>query len=334
VPSPPSSRLVSVEGGVFKKQYGLATRAQLLEHGVTAKQIRTALAQGRWLRPVAGLYALSNWPDTPGRRLFAACLLTGGVASHDSAAWLWGLLRAEPSKAVVSVSHKHQAPATGHTATTATWLTIVMHRSTDLVGGCISTRRGVPTTNPLRSLVDMAADAPRALLDEALDTALASRLVTVEGLIAEAMRLKRRGRRGPAQLLQCLSQRGFAGAPSPSVLESRLLRVLARAGIPVMNREVVLKELGYRLDIQLQDLLFLEVDGYAYHWSPEQKRHDDARRNKLWSRGLTVLVYDWKAVVSEPRRLVAELRQVLSKPTRKTASDRPKGGPVTSRRPS
>jgi very-short-patch-repair endonuclease len=209
-----------------------------------------------------------------------------------------------------------------------------MHRSTDLVGGDISTRRGIPTTNPLRSLVDMAADAPRALLDEALDTALARRLVTVEGLIAEAMRLKRRGRRGPAQLLQCLSQRGFAGAPSPSVLESRLLRVLATAGIPVMNREVVLKELGYRLDIQLEDLLFLEVDGYAYHWSPEQKRHDDARRNKLWSRGLTVLVYDWKAVVSEPRRLVAEVRQVLSTPTRKTASDRPKGGPVTARRPS
>jgi hypothetical protein len=28
--------------------------------------------------------------------------------------------------------------------------------------------------------------------------------------------------------------------------------------------------------------LFVELDGYAYHWSPEQKRHDDARRNG-WS---------------------------------------------------
>ena len=41
----------------------------------------------------------------------------------------------------------------------------------------------------------MAADSPPALLDEALDAALASRLVTVEGLTAEAMRLKGPGRR-------------------------------------------------------------------------------------------------------------------------------------------
>ena len=40
--------------------------------------------------------------------------------------------------------------------------------------------------------------------------------------------------------------------------------------------------------------MFVEVDGYAYHWSPEQKRYDDARRNKLWLRGFTVLVYDWQ----------------------------------------
>ena len=101
-----------------------------------------------------------------------------------------------------------------------------------------------------------------------------------------------------------------------------------------MNREVVLKELGYRLDIQLEEQLFLEVDGYAYHWSPEQKRHDDARRNKLRLHGLTVLVYDWRAVVSEPTRLVAEVQQALTKPARTTASDWPRGEPVTSRRPS
>ncbi len=307
--SPPD--LVSVEGSVFKKQLGLATRAQLLQNSVTASQIRTALARGRWLRPVPGLYALSNWPDAPGRRLLAACLLTGGVASHDSAAWLWGLLRAEPARAVVSVSHKHWVPPPGHTSTITTWPAVVVHRSTDCTRGWVSTWRGVPTTNPLRSLVDMAADAPIALLDEALDTALARRLVTVDGLVAEAMRLKRRGRRGPAQLLTWLSRRKFAGAPSPSVLESRLLRVLTVAGIPVIDCEVVLKDLGYRLDVQLEGQVSVEVDGYAYHWSPEQKHYDDARRNRLRLAGLTVLVYDWTTVVGQPTRLVAEIRQIL-----------------------
>ncbi len=43
----------------------------------------------------------------------------------------------------------------------------------------------------------MAADATPALLDEAVDAALATRLVSVEALVAEAARLKRKGRKGP-----------------------------------------------------------------------------------------------------------------------------------------
>jgi hypothetical protein len=67
---------------------------------------------------------------------------------------------------------------------------------------------------------------------------------------------------------------------------------------------------------RLERQLFVEVDGYAYHWSPEQKRYDDARRNRLRLLGVNVLVYDWQAVVKGPTMLVAEVRQVLAKPTR------------------
>lgn len=195
--------LATAESAVFTDQLGLATRAQLLQHGLSDKQIWTAVARGRWLRPAPGLYALPNWPDVPTRRLLAACLMTGGVASHGSAAWLWGLLAEEPAPPVVSVPHEHHSPqrgrrqpgplARGVPDLSAT----VVHRSRDLANGPISTRRGVPTTNPLRSLVDMAADATPALLDEAVDAALATRLVSVEALVAEAARLKRKGRKGP-----------------------------------------------------------------------------------------------------------------------------------------
>jgi very-short-patch-repair endonuclease len=157
----------------------------------------------------------------------------------------------------------------------------------------------------------MAADSPPALVDEALDAALASRLVTVEGLTAEAMRLKGPGRGGPAHLMKCLASRGFVGAPSPSVLESRALRLLSRSGVKIERCEAVVKGFGYRLDIQLEGQVFVEVDGYAYHWSPEQKRYDDSRRNRLWLLGFTVLVYDWRTVVNQPSRLLAEVKQAL-----------------------
>jgi hypothetical protein len=251
--------------------------------------------------------------------------MTNGVASHTSAAWLWALLKDEPDHISVSVdarqtptvpSGKEQRPRAGARSAIFHALPIVVHRSRDLTNGCLSNWRGVPTTNPLRTLVDMAGDAPPALVDEALDTALSRRLVTVEALTAEATRLKRPGRRGPAQLLKGLADRGFAGAPSPSVLESRTLRLLAAAHINVESCEVVVQELGFRLDIQLTGQLFVEVDGYAYHWSPEQKRHDDARRNKLRLLGFTVLVYDWRTVVHDPGRLVTEIRKAVAASTR------------------
>ena len=82
-------------------------------------------------------------------------------------------------------------------------------------------------------------------------------------------------------------------------------------GIKVLACEVVADENRYRLDMQLEGRLFVELDGYAYHWNPEQKRHDDARRNRLRLLGFAILVYDWHAVVNEPRRVVAEIRKGL-----------------------
>ena len=319
--------VLSAERQVFNLQLGLATRAQLRRRGVTSAQIRTALAQGRWVRGAPGVYALPNWPNEPSRRLLAACLLTNGVASHASATWLWGLLKYEPGPVAVSV-RCGQSPTTpdakgkGRGRNTAhgqpggifNALPIVVHRSRDLSDSAVSIWRGVPTTNPLRSLVDMAADEPPDLLDEAVDAAVASGLVTVEGLMAEVERLRRPGRRGPAQMTKCLERRGFVGAPSPSVLESRALRLLNDAGIRVVHCETVVNGGQYRLDIQLEAGVFVELDGYSYHWSPEQKRRDDARHNYLRLLGLKILVYGWQDIAHHPRRVLAEIRKALSTP--------------------
>ena len=217
-----STEVLRAERKVFGLQLGLATRAQLRKHGLSDGQIRTALAQGRWVRGTPGVYTLTNWPIEPARRLLAACLLTSGVASHASAAWLWGLLDNAPEALAVSVhsaqspdipSRRARRPLAPDPGNVFHGLSIVVHRSNDLLRECVSMRQGVPVTNPLRTLVDMAASTPPALLDEALDAALASRLVTVEGLTAEAMRLKGRGRRGPAHLMKCLAVEASLALP-------------------------------------------------------------------------------------------------------------------------
>ncbi len=298
----------------------------MLAAGVSLAQLRTAVSQARWEARGSGLYAAVNWPNSAERSLHAACLWYDGVASHESAAWLWGLLKREPPVPVVSVPHNRR-PVVGTDGATAgsrggagSRANAIVRRSRDLTHSSTSYRQGIPTTNPLRTLVDMAGDAEPALLDEAIDAGLAVRLVTVEGLLAEAARLGRYGRSGPAQLTRRLAKRGFIGAPAPSALESRALRLLVASRVRVERCEVVVEGTGYRLDIQLAGGLFVELDGYTYHWSPDQKRYDDARRNKLRLLGFEILVYDWQTVTRQGRRMVEEIRTALAmRPDRASA---------------
>ena len=256
---------------------------------------------------------MSVWPVSPERTLLAACLLTDGVASGLSAARLWGLVRAHPGLPEVTVGCNRRPSPASRDAKLIGLGEIKIRRRSDAGGRSVSARDGIPTTNPLRTLVDLAGEVPvgtldDSTLDEALDVALARRLVTVEALQAELRRLQRPGRRGPKQLRAQLRKRALAGAPSPSVLESRALRLMRRHHLPVAGYEVVVDEGRYRVDMQVDTNLVVEVDGYAFHWSPEHKGYDDARRNRLRLLGFQVLVYDWRTVTSEPLRMVREIR--------------------------
>ncbi len=155
----------------------------------------------------------------------------------------------------------------------------------------------------------------RPSLDEAVDHGLTLRRFTVDGLATELDRRPWRGRSGTGQLRQALRQRGYLGAPHPSVLESRVLRLLARGGIRPWGVEVdVLGTEGrYRLDVRLTSRLALEVDGFAYHADPEAMSRDHRRRNELLRLGWTVLVFTWKDVTEDGERVLATVRRALDR---------------------
>jgi very-short-patch-repair endonuclease len=176
----------------------------------------------------------------------------------------------------------------------------------------VTRRRGVPCTDPLRTLVDLAGVAPAREVDDAVDQALASQLLTVEALEAEVGRLSRPGRCGVGLMRSALHRRGLIGAPAPSVLESRTLRLLRRAGIEPVAVEVRVGEGGrYRIDIALTPVLVIEVDGYAFHFSPEQKTEDERRRRRLRLSGVEVLVYTWRDVVYDAAQMLMEIQQAF-----------------------
>jgi very-short-patch-repair endonuclease len=114
---------------------------------------------------------------------------------------------------------------------------------------------------------------------------------------------------GRQPLQRRLAARGLTGGPHPSVLESKMARLLRAAGLPTPRAEVRWGPAErYRLDFAYSNLrLVVEVNGWAYHSSPEQARSDAARRNMLSRAGWIILEFDWWVVTSEPERVVSEI---------------------------
>jgi hypothetical protein len=282
----------------FQAQHSVATATQLKALGVSRAVTRARLAAGEYVEIGNGAIALAGAPRTPAQQLMAACLIAGpaAVASHQSAAWLWGFLPA-PDRHAITVPRNVFARVAG----------VEVHHLTDRPVHVLS-RRGITCTDPIRTLIDLAAVVDSGDLDNAVDGALASGLLTVDSIEAQIAVLGRRGRSGTGKMREALARRGLNGAPNPSVLESRVLRLLRQGGLTPLACEVsVVQDGRYRIDVQLTPTVMMETDGYAYHFSPEQKADDERRRNRLRLKGLFILVYTWRDVVYDGRRVLAEV---------------------------
>lgn len=88
-----------------------------------------------------------------------------------------------------------------------------------------------------------------------------------------------------------------------------MARLLAAQGVPAPKAELVWgPQRRYRLDYAYPAIkLAVEVDGHAFHFTPEQQRWDHRRSNALTAAGWTVLPYNWWDVTYEARRVAAEI---------------------------
>jgi very-short-patch-repair endonuclease len=294
----------------LRTHHGLVTRAEARQLGATDDVIDARLRRGEWAIVFRTVYRDTVTAPTAHQTLLAACLACGpyAVASHRSAAWLWGLFdrQAATPELTVPTGDQHGSRLNGNG--------ITVHHAADLDSSRTIIRRGIPCTDPIRTLADLGATVSMATLTDAVDCALAGRLATVPGLVAELDRLGRQGRRGLGPLRRVLAARGLVGAPYPSMLESRTLRLFRAKRLPTPAIEVVTGPDGeYRLDTAYVHLqLAIEVDGYAWHFSPEHQRRDHNRRNRLQAQGWRILVYTWRDVVRDGARVAAEIAEVYA----------------------
>lgn len=252
-----------------------------------------------------GVARLWGAPATKVQRILAAVWVagTGAVASHRSSAWLWGVDRPADEPIDVSMPHRNRAPAPDG---------IVIHRPRDLLDLRPVQRQGVPTTSPVRMLLDLGAVDPKGV-PAALDTIIKANVVGPSAIRAGLDRHSRQGRRGVVALRAALEARSIGEVPADSLLEAAMAELIGRFRLPPTEFHPIVE--GFEIDFRVVDsIVLIECDGHETHGlDRDQFEFDRIRDATLAAAGYIVVHVTWAEVVRRPTAVAKRLRAVLRK---------------------
>jgi len=237
-------------------QRTIVSHEQLLALGYGRRTIAHWVERGRLERVFHGVYSVVSGELPPLGREQAALLAVGERAflSHETAAAIWGLLRAPPPTVEVSVVGRYGASRTG----------IRVHRVKQIDRRELRREQGLWVSSPARAVLEISATASAKELTRAIDEGLARRLFTPRDLDNELA--CNRPCRGAARLAAILGD-PTATAVSRSRRERALLRLIRDAGLPMPETNVPFGR--FELDFYWRrEGLVVEVDGETFHRGP------------------------------------------------------------------
>ncbi len=244
------------------------------------RQVARALEAGLLVAPRRGLVA--DPALGPGA---LAALAVGGVLSCAAAAAAQGLeLLEQPTQLHVTV------PRDGRVAASPA---LLVHR------------RDVASSDLATTLARTAADCARCLPPR-------DALVVVDGVLRRGVTMQQvldelRGR-GCADA-RTVVRRGVGTAGSSGETVGRM--VMQDAGFSVQP-QVHIRGVGW-VDLLVEGRLVVEIDGYAYHSSPQQFADDRRRDAALAAMGFEVLRFTWVDAVRRPDYVVRMVTAVLAR---------------------
>jgi hypothetical protein len=304
-------RVDRVLARVAEDQYGLVSRAQVIEAGATNGLIQRRLDAGRWVHLFPGVYRMAGTPASWRQQVLAACLAAGddAIASHRAAARLWGTAGLGQRVVELSVPHARRVTLPG----------VRIHRTRDLPRIDLTVRDGIPVTTIERTLIDLAAVAHIDAVEEALDDIVRRRLTTVRRVARRVETLERKGRCGIGAIRLLLEARASGGPVSESTFEIRLLRAIGSAGLPLPVLQYEVRHQGRfvaRVDFAYRDAkLAIEADGYGAHAGRARFDRDRARLNALTLLGWRVIHVTWTQLRDEPDTVIAQIAGALTMPS-------------------
>lgn len=247
---------------------------------------------------------LHGTPDTPEQRIIAAvsAVGVGALASHRSAARLWGIPRPDDDPVdVLLPAQRRDMVLEG----------VVIHRTRDLRRLVPQRRYGIRCTNVIRTLLDLGAVDP-STLHAAVGHAITTRLVTLDALEVAAAEHARPGRAGVVAVRDAIADWSIDDKPADSVLETALARLVQRHHLPALDFHPVIE--GIEVDFRVRGTpVLIECDGWAYHG--RERRHferDRERDARLIAAGWVVLRFTYRAVVTRPSATAQRIREAVT----------------------
>ncbi|MGN6816663.1 MAG: hypothetical protein ACTHK3_11385 [Solirubrobacterales bacterium] len=302
--TPPSHRPLAE---IATKQHGVVSMAQLRDMGYAKSTVIEWSSTGHLHSLHRGVYAVGHRRLTWHSWCWAAVLgaepletdevCWPAVASHLTAAYLWGLLRYRPETMHVTAPTRRRAKRR-----------FKVHFSSILATEDRAVREGIPVTAWPRTLLDLAITARPDQMERCLERAEELGLLDVRAV--EELLGRSGGHRGRGRLAGALALYRPDPAFTRSRFEQRFRRLVQRAGLPApsMNFNVA----GYELDAYWPELRFaVELDLFETHGTRAAFERDRRRQEELKLLGIEMIRVTKPRLDREPQAVLRNLATLL-----------------------
>jgi hypothetical protein len=280
------------------RQSGNVARRQLVALGLGGDAIEARRRNGSFVTRYAGVYALAPARLDPQARI-AAAVLAGGpaaVASHASAGWLWDFVPQYTPPPEIMLTDGDRRPR--H---------ILTHRCPSLPPRDITRQRGVPTTTPARTALDLAPRLTKKQRSRLVNNQVRDGYLTLTALQDV---LERNPYHPGTKLLT--PTRDLPGTnPTNSGFEDDFLAFCAKYGLPTPLVNFPFN--GRKLDAFFPEHnLIVELDGWDFHKDRDAFEADRERDVDHLVHGLVTVRITKERFEASPDHEAERLLRILS----------------------
>ncbi|MBI4883015.1 MAG: DUF559 domain-containing protein [Actinobacteria bacterium] len=276
--------------------------------------LAACISRSTWYRALASNQFESLYPnvarlwgaaETFPQRALAAVWAAGSDAltSHRTSACLWGIERPadDPIDVILPMRARHALPPT-----------VVIQRPRDRRDLRPIMRCQVPTTNPMRMLLDLGAVDPDAV-EAAMIAVMSSKVASPAAIRGALFRHAKKGRRGVTALRGALESWLDDELPPDSELEAAMNMMLRLHRLPAVQFHAIAA--GFEVDfLVVGTRIVIECDGWGSHGlNRDQFEFDRLRDAELVAAGYTTIHITWRQLKAAPDEVAVRLRRVITR---------------------